>query len=126
MSETIAITNWNGIISPHYDACCNLMIVGSDDHRVLYKVRFLSTSQKAEICRKEGVSILICGAISTMAQAELTTRGIKVISWIRGPVEDIIRAYKRQVDVSRMFSMPGCHSKCQKRRRYGKGIHYDC
>jgi len=68
----------------------------------------MSLSDKADVCLKEGVTVLICGAISSIGNAILQDKHVKVISWIRGPVHDVIAAYLTNSNVSEKFSMPGC------------------
>lgn len=109
MIETIAITNWNEIVSPLYDASCCLLLVRPDKCTVMVNVRDMSIIEKADACKSAGVTVLICGAISNIARAALINYGIKVIPWIRGPVKEIIEAYCKHQNITEMFSMPGCN-----------------
>lgn len=116
--ETIAITNWNDIVSPLYDASCCLLIIRSDGSRKVVDVRNMSLFDKAETCSKEGVAVLICGAISNVGNAILQDNGIKVLSWIRGKIEDVIVAYRSNINLTESFAMPGCgRMMCRKNRR---------
>lgn len=105
--ETIAITNWNGIISPLYDAACCFVITRGGQRRDVVDVRDLTVFQKADLCSSEGVTVVICGAISTVGSSALQSKGIKVISWIRGGIEDVIAAYKNNSELPDYFFMPG-------------------
>ncbi len=120
MTETIAITNWNEIVSPLYDASCFLLIMRPDKSNLMVNVRDMSIIEKAGACKYAGVNVLICGAISNIAHAALINYGIKVIPWIRGPVKEIIDAYGKHQNITEMFSMPGCNTgRCRgKQNRY--------
>ncbi|MBN1308132.1 MAG: hypothetical protein JXA18_09460 [Chitinispirillaceae bacterium] len=107
--ETIAVTEWNDLISPLYDAACRLLIVRADGKRTKVNVKTLSLSDKSDRCVKEGVSVVICGAISTVARMLLEVRGITVLSWVSGPIEAIIDSYRKGNDVTALFAMPGRH-----------------
>jgi predicted Fe-Mo cluster-binding NifX family protein len=109
--ETIAITDWNDIVSPLYDASCHLLIVKPDGKRTLVDIRAMSLLDRANLCSEHGVTVLICGAISRIAHAILQDQNIKVLSWICGPVNEVITDYQRNADVSQKYAMPGCGRK---------------
>lgn len=124
--ETIAITDWNGIVSPMFDASCCFLIVRSGDRRSLVDVRDMSLFEKVGYCSKENIGVMICGAISNVALTMLRSNDIKVLPWVRGPVENIITAYVNQRDIINCFSMPGCNRKMygrKKRFRHHGGRH---
>jgi predicted Fe-Mo cluster-binding NifX family protein len=106
--ETIAITVWNEVVSPLYDAACCFMVFKGEEKPVRIDVKNLSLYEKADLCRSKGVDTLICGAISNNAFTILTEREIRVISWIRGPVREIIETFNNGDDLAGLFGMPGC------------------
>ena len=81
MIKTIAITVWNDIVSPFYDASCCLEIIRPDNIHKIINVRNMSLYEKADCCRNEGVAVVICGAISTIGKATLQDNTIEVLSW---------------------------------------------
>lgn len=111
MMDTIAITNWNNIVSPLYDASCYLTVITSDGQREVIHIRDFSLYERAELCTKKNVQILICGAISNDAYALLRNRGIKVFSWTRGPVDELISACQKKISFKDNYYMPGCKRK---------------
>jgi predicted Fe-Mo cluster-binding NifX family protein len=116
--ETIAITNWNNIVSPLYDASCYLLIIRPDGSRRVVDVRRMSLFDKADLCSKEGVNIMICGAISSIGKAILQDKNIKVVSWICGAIDEVICAYMNKSNLTEMFAMPGCgRIVCNKKRQ---------
>jgi predicted Fe-Mo cluster-binding NifX family protein len=122
MGETIAFTNWDGIVAPLYDACCKLLVIYPDGRRVVKDIEHLSLAEKADACRREGVDVIICGAISNTAGALLRDKGITPLSWICGPIDELIDAYRKGVDLKRAYAMPGCgRADCKGRRRRGSG-----
>lgn len=117
--KTIAITNWNDIISPLYDASCRLVIIKGEDTRKEIDIRNMSLMDKANLCAWEGVQVLICGAISSIGKMMLQDKGIEVVSWVRGPINDVLGAYQRNVNLNEHYAMPGCGGKpCQMKRRH--------
>lgn len=114
--ETIALTNWNGIISPLFDASCSLLIIKPGEACIEVDISKFSLLDKAELCSKEGVNVLICGAISRMGHAMLCDKGIRVFAWIRGPVDKVITAYNNNLELIENFSMPGFKRRGCRRR----------
>ncbi len=79
----------------------------------------MSLVDKAEACSKEGVTVLMCGAISNIGNAILQDKNIKVLAWIRGSVDEVIDAYLNDVNVAERYSMPGCRGKlCGKSKQF--------
>jgi predicted Fe-Mo cluster-binding NifX family protein len=109
--ETIAITEWDKGVSPLYDAACSLSIMTAEGKRTFHNIASLSLIEKAAFCKAKHVDVLICGAISTMAVEILVKRGIRVISWICGPVDAISNNYRACGDIDEQYVMPGCCKK---------------
>lgn len=122
MTEKVAITSWNAIVSPLFDAAGTFLIVGSDSSSKTVDVRNFSLQEKADRCSRDGVQVVICGAVSNIAQALLQDRNIEVIPWVCGPVENIIEAYRANVNIAEIYAMPGCRGiTCPNRgRRFRK------
>lgn len=118
MGEKVAITSWNEIVSPLYDASCNLMIVQQGGVERVLAIRGMSLFDKANLCKREAVDVLICGAISNDAYAILADRGIVVIPWKCGSISMVLGAFWNNEPMDK-FSMPGC--RCRLRRRRGGG-----
>jgi predicted Fe-Mo cluster-binding NifX family protein len=117
--EIIAITDWNGIVSPMFDASCCLLIVQPDGRRSMVDVRDRSLFEKIEFCSREGIKVVVCGAISNIALIMLRDSDIKVLSWVRGATEEIIGAYRNNRNIIDLFSMPGCNRKiCGRKRQF--------
>ena len=118
--ETIAITEWNGVVSPLFDAACRWCIVRPDGSRAGHVVKTLSLADQVQLCSTEGVEIMICGAITAHARSLLEERGIRVISWVCGPVDLLIGTFRSGGELTVQFAMPGCRGEgCRGRRRRG-------
>jgi predicted Fe-Mo cluster-binding NifX family protein len=62
-----------------------------------------------------GVETLICGAISEPLNHELTARGMRVIGFVAGEIEDVLKSYLAGTLPTPALSMPGC---CGRRRQF--------
>jgi predicted Fe-Mo cluster-binding NifX family protein len=81
----------------------------------------LCAAEKALFLKQCGVGTLICGALSTEYEEALADQGIESISFIAGPVERVLEAWRSGTLEKASFSMPGCG--CPRRRRCGKRRH---
>jgi hypothetical protein len=122
MLETIAVTDWDNIVSPLYDVSCRLLIQKPDDSRDIFDISTMSLPNKANFCLTQGVDVLICGAISNVGNTLLQNKKIKVLSWICGPVEEIIKAYRNNVSLTEMYAMPGCRRRMCRNRRQNRSM----
>jgi len=71
-----------------------------------------------------GVDLLICGAISRDLEERLLGNGVDVVAELRGPVEDVVKAYLSGTHTQPGFAMPGCHSR-RRRARHRHEPRYD-
>lgn len=102
-----------------FDASCCLLIVQGDGKRFTADVRDMTLFEKVEFCSGKGIKVVVCGAISNIAVTMLQDNDIKLFSWVGGPVEDIISAYMNNLNVTDLFSLPGCNRKsCGNKRRF--------
>ena len=120
----VAVPVFNGRVSPVFDAARRLMIVeienGTEVGRTEHSVADLLPWQRARLLGEQGVSHLICGAISMPAINLLMAHGIKVTPNIAGYVDEVLRAYMASRLVSPQFMMPGCWGP-GRRGRYRRG-----
>ena len=123
MNDIIAVTTWNDIVSPLYDASCCLLLVGPGTRRETANIRTMGPGERADLCVRAGVETLICGAISNSACAYLVDKKITVVSWIRGPVKQVIAAHRNGKLHGEDYSLPGCcrHACPHGRRRNHRG-----
>jgi predicted Fe-Mo cluster-binding NifX family protein len=112
----IALTIWNDIISPVYDAATTFLLVMPDGSREILSTNGQSPLDVASSLAAKKVTTVICGAISILPVRLLSRNHITAVPWIRGNVEEVIEAYRRGILDSPPFRMPGCGC-----RHHGKG-----
>ncbi len=108
----IAIPVWKGKVSPVFDTASKLMVFhvkGAKETK-----RFQTSLDEKDLGRRcsrikgLGVELLICGAISSQFRDMLMASGVKVISWISGQTEEVVKAYLNGKLCDPKFLMPGC------------------
>jgi predicted Fe-Mo cluster-binding NifX family protein len=111
----VALTVWNERISPVFDVSRQMTLL--DIEEGLVKARSDVPLQSGDPTRKVEqlvslkVKTLICGAISRPLSTMLAARGLHVIPFIAGGVEDVIRAYLSGFLASPAWAMPGCRGR---------------
>jgi len=107
----IAISIWDEKISPVLDTASKLLII--DDKTQKESSRFEANlleqdmSQRCSFIRGLDLDVLICGAVSRQFREMLKACGIKIISGISGPAEDVLEAYIKGNLLYSGFFMPG-------------------
>lgn len=108
----VALTVWEGRVSPVFDVCREALILDVADSRVeaCTNQPLAGTDLHARTGQlvARGVDTLICGAISNEALQELEARGIRVIAFIAGNVDAVISAFANGRLPDDGFTMPGC------------------
>ena len=123
---TIGITYWDGLVSPLFDAATT-MLIDSAAGRRLAAIEPGLPHGRARWCEREGLELVICGAISTEAQRSLMDRQIDLLPWMSGPVAEIIDSVRKGTLAHHRYAMPGCRWQCRTRgrgRRRGKGCSF--
>ncbi|ADN02456.1 NifB/NifX family molybdenum-iron cluster-binding protein [Spirochaeta thermophila] len=116
----VAISEWNGVVAPVFDTSQRVRIFdeGSGDGEAR---EFSSSLPSAKVydLLGWGVDVLICGAIWRPLEAMLEGSGVRVVSFVRGGVEEVWEAWKRGELGAGGFTMPGCRRGrgCRRRRR---------
>ncbi len=111
----IAVSVWEGKISPVFDTASRLLILDVEGRRETSRSEiYLEEQALTRKCMRIevlGIDILICGAISRPFYDMLSAVGINVIPWICGPEKDVLQAYMEGTLLDSRFSMPGCDRK---------------
>lgn len=122
----IALSIFKDSISTVFDAADQLLILeenGTNGHkRTMVKLGSTDPANRATQIKDQGIDVLICGAISRPLQAAITSLGIAVYPFVRGPVEEIIAAHQNGQLSSEIFALPGCRG-CGPQAG-GKGQHH--
>ena len=115
----VAIPTWEGKISPVFDVARYLLVVnikeGAEISRHKEALPEMEVTRRAKHITGLGVDSLICGAISRPLEMLLLSSGVKVISQICGPVEEVLKEFLSGQMTFKAFQMPGC---CGQGRRF--------
>ncbi len=115
----VIIPFWHSRVSPVFDVANRLLIVSIKDGREIRRDQQLLIERDL-MARVRHVTlfktdVLICGAISRPLEFAITAAGVRVISNICGPVEEVLEAFLGGHLADGNFFMPGC---CKHRRRF--------
>jgi len=123
--KKIAVTMWDGWISPVFDVCTEALILelegGEVSSRSSIDLRAVEPSEKLRRLVDQRVAALICGAISAQVQAEAEALGLEVMGFTAGQIDEVVGAYLRGGLPAPEHSMPGCYGRRRRRRGGGGG-----
>ena len=115
-----AITIWNGRVAPVFDVARQCLLM-ENEVRLELPIPDGSAAIKTSFLADHNVSQVICGAISREYENALVTSGIEVISFIAGPLEQVLEAWQAGNLVQAHFAMPGCGCRRRRCRNRGQG-----
>jgi len=118
MSMKVALATWNGRISPVFDVARQVLLLDIDEGREHTRREETLPGTDAQVQADRlaalGPHVLICGAISQAMAAMLAAKGVEVIPFTAGPVEQVLAAWLAGGLPAPAWSMPGC---CGRMRR---------
>jgi len=110
----VALTVWKNRISPLFDAACMLLIAdiekGIIGEKRVEAIKCESPYLKVGILNDVGANILVCGGISAFYANLIEARGIKIIPFISGDINDVLDAYVTGNINQKKYRMPGCET----------------
>ena len=93
----VAVTTYEGRISPVYGVAKEALLVVFEDRREVCRERHALTgdppTRQVRRLADLGVDTLICGGITTSQVELLHAAGIRVVDQVAGPVEQVIQEY---------------------------------
>ncbi|AEG15696.1 Dinitrogenase iron-molybdenum cofactor biosynthesis protein [Desulfofundulus kuznetsovii DSM 6115] len=108
----VALARWGNRISPLFDVAQETLVVEISRGRLIsrrqVKLDDLGWPSRVEQLVHLGVRVLICGGISNFLYHQVVARGIQVIPWVTGDVEEVLQAYLQGQLYQERFAMPGC------------------
>ncbi len=108
----VALAVWNERISPVFDVSRRILVLDIKNGVVLNNrmEAFVTDapSHKAGRLVELEVETLICGAVSQTLAGILANKGIRMVSFIAGNVDDVIKAFIGGKLPNRELTMPGC------------------
>jgi predicted Fe-Mo cluster-binding NifX family protein len=117
----LALTVWDGRISPVFDVSREALILtvenGTVTERRRESIDAPSPASKITRLAELGVDTLICGGISEPLYQELTTGEVQVIAFVAGEVEQVVTSFLADALPDAALSMPGCLGGLRRRRR---------
>jgi predicted Fe-Mo cluster-binding NifX family protein len=118
-----AFSLWNERIAPVFDVARHLWIIDATEGRIVGQTgrRFSSDDPQERALRLSTmqVELLVCGAITRSSYEALTERGIRVVSFVAGDLEQVIQASLSGRLHDGHLAMPGCRrGKRHGTRRY--------
>ncbi len=124
---SVAFAVWNNRVAPVFDTARDFLIMelkdGVQERRSEVRVAGGDVQKKVEVLKSQGVSCLVCGAISQMARHLVEAEKIVLISFISGDIESVLEGWSRNELMNEVFRMPGC--RCRRMRRGGFGREFN-
>ena len=108
-----ALTVWDGRMSPVFDVSREALILTIENEAVaarsIENIETSTAALKLDRLIDLGIETLICGAISEPLRHELTTRGVEVIGFVAGEIDDVVESFVSGTLPTPTLSMPGCY-----------------
>ena len=110
----IAVPYWNGRVATVFDAADEMVLIenlpeGDRVQRIEFPKR-LSPLHRADHLKDLAIDVLICGALSRSMAHRVEASGIRLVSFVRGPVEEVVNAFREGVLDRECYLLPGCRS----------------
>jgi predicted Fe-Mo cluster-binding NifX family protein len=123
----IAIPVWNGRVSTVFEAADEMVVIESlIEGKGVQRIESLEgppRCDRAAHLKALGVDVLICGALSRSMAHRIEAAGIRLIPFVRGPVEEVVDAFRTGRLGGERYLLPGCRamaegrgSPCRRRR----------
>lgn len=125
---TVAITVWEGRVSPVFDAAQTLLIAQVEGTCILGEQSFQidpsRLQQLVQFLSSRGVSVIICGAISERPARVLESAGFELLPFVAGEYKEVLEAFTHDKPEWTDLRMPGCGKNvcCRGRIRRGREI----
>jgi len=121
----VAVTVWQGRVSPVFDVCRNLLLLDVEDAGIRTRSEngFPSMGPHTRIpfLVELGVDVLICGAMSRALWHQAVAEGIRVLPFVAGDIDQVIDGWLQGKLEQENFRMPGCRGRQRRRRGGGRG-----
>jgi predicted Fe-Mo cluster-binding NifX family protein len=110
-----ALTVWNGRMSPVFDVSREVLVLTIEAGTVVARSResieTTTAALKLDRLVELDVQTLVCGAISAPLQRELTLRGISVLGFVAGEIDEVVASFLAGGLPTSSLSMPGCNGR---------------
>jgi predicted Fe-Mo cluster-binding NifX family protein len=89
----LGIPVWRSQVSPVFDVAMHLLVLDVENGREVARhvVRLGTVNEAARVQRltAAGIDALVCGTLSSALEEMITAAGIRVVSLVSGPVEQV-------------------------------------
>ncbi len=120
-----AFSVWENRIAPVFDTSRQIHLVVTDGARITaekaHAISGEAVTQKVSWLAEQGVSTLVCGAVSRPLQERLAAAGIEVVAFVAGDLRQVIQASLDGALNGAAFTMPGCCGRRRMHRQHGGG-----
>ncbi len=117
----VGLPVWNSRISPVFDTSERLLLVDLDGGKEVARSEVVIAEpfppRNVERLVALGLEVLVCGGISRPLAQLVQGRGIQLIPWVSGNVDEVLAAYLADNLSSAQFFMPGCGGRGRRRGR---------
>ncbi len=117
----VALTVWEERISPVFDFARMLLVVEIEGREVVGRryepFGFDRVLRRVAMLSDLDVEVLICGAVSEPVANMIEARGIRLVPFVTGSVDQVLDAYLKNILAAPDFRMPGCGGRRRRRRR---------
>jgi predicted Fe-Mo cluster-binding NifX family protein len=107
----LAIPIWNDRVSSAFDFAHRLLLVdierGHEIGRSEIPFPAKSDPEKVNGLKSSSVKVLICGAISRSLASQVRASGIKVLPYVVGQVDEVLKAYLAGRLIHPKYILPG-------------------
>lgn len=95
----LAIPRFGEEVAPCFEYSATIAIFTVERRRIIDQTDFSLQSREAldrvRLLRDQSVDTLICGGVQAFFEDMLVEHGIRVISWVSGNVDELLRLYLR-------------------------------
>ena len=110
--RTIGLSIWSGRIAPVFDVSRVVSVVEVSDGNVVDR-RTVEIDTEDPLARAEkivdlGIGTLVCGAVSRDLALQLASRGVRLVPFVSGEVDEVLGALLAGKLPSHTLAMPGC------------------
>ncbi len=108
----VAFSCWDGRIAPLFDTARELHVIETDGERIVSRADESlpagTAERRASRLATLGVGTLVCGAISWVTREVVVSLGVRVVPFVSGDRDEVVRAWLEGSLESPVFTMPGC------------------
>ncbi len=116
-----AFASWEKRIAPVFDTARRIHTVEVESGRIIREGQEILPDdqpvQKALRLAELGIGTLVCGAISRQLHSLVAAHGIRVIPFVAGGIDEIVKAWLGGGLRGDAFAMPGCRGRGPRRFR---------